>query len=59
MEQKWLLQCQKKFLKVLLHRVPQKRLGTPEEIARGVVYLCKDGGYITGQQLNINGGLYM
>jgi acetoacetyl-CoA reductase len=43
----------------IVEKVPQKRLGKPEEIARGVVFLCKDGDYITGQQLNINGGLYM
>ena len=43
----------------LINKIPARRLGRPEEIARGVVYLCEDGGYITGQQLNINGGLYM
>jgi acetoacetyl-CoA reductase len=48
-----------KVLDGIVAKVPQKRLGKPEEIARGVVYLCKDGDYITGQQLNINGGLYM
>jgi acetoacetyl-CoA reductase len=48
-----------KVLDAVVSKVPQKRLGKPEEIARGVVYLCKDGDYITGQQLNINGGLYM
>lgn len=48
-----------KVLEGIVAKVPQKRLGKPEEIARGVVYLCKDGDYITGQQLNINGGLYM
>lgn len=40
-------------------KVPQKRFGHPEEIAKGVLFLCKDGAYITGQQLNINGGLFM
>jgi acetoacetyl-CoA reductase len=48
-----------KVLAGIVEKVPQKRLGKPEEIARGVVFLCKDGDYITGQQLNINGGLYM
>lgn len=48
-----------KVLGGIIAKVPQKRLGKPEEVARGVVYLCKDGDYITGQQLNINGGLYM
>lgn len=48
-----------KVLEAVVSKVPQKRLGKPEDIARGVVYLCQDGDYITGQQLNINGGLYM
>lgn len=43
----------------LINKIPARRLGLPEEIARGVAFLCEDGGYITGQQLNINGGLYM
>jgi acetoacetyl-CoA reductase len=48
-----------KILEGIVAKVPKKRLGTPEEIGKGVVFLCKDGAYITGQQLNINGGLYM
>ncbi|MDR4946700.1 acetoacetyl-CoA reductase [Neobacillus cucumis] len=48
-----------KVLEGIVAKVPQKRLGKPEEVARGVVFLCQDGAYITGQQLNINGGLYM
>lgn len=48
-----------KVLDGLVSKIPQKRLGKPEEIAKGVVFLCKDGDYITGQQLNINGGIYM
>jgi acetoacetyl-CoA reductase len=40
-------------------KIPARRFGHAEEIARGVLYLCRDGEYITGQQLNINGGLYM
>ncbi|WP_028399368.1 acetoacetyl-CoA reductase [Ectobacillus panaciterrae] len=46
-------------LEKIVAKVPKQRLGTPEEIAKGVLYLCRDGAYITGQQLNINGGLYM
>lgn len=48
-----------KVLEKIVAKVPQRRLGKPEEIAKGVVYLCKDGDYITGQELNINGGIYM
>jgi acetoacetyl-CoA reductase len=43
----------------IVAKIPQRRFGSPEEIARGVIYLCQDGEYITGQELNINGGLYM
>lgn len=48
-----------KVLEKIVAKVPQRRLGRPDEIAKGVVYLCKDGDYITGQELNINGGIYM
>ncbi|MBM7364022.1 3-oxoacyl-ACP reductase [Priestia taiwanensis] len=43
----------------IVSKIPKKRFGTVDEIAKGVLYLCRDGEYITGQQLNINGGLYM
>jgi acetoacetyl-CoA reductase len=41
--------------------IPVGRLGTPEEIARAVVYLAGDetGSFITGSTLSINGGQYM
>jgi acetoacetyl-CoA reductase/3-oxoacyl-[acyl-carrier protein] reductase len=40
-------------------RIPMGRFGLPDEIARAVVFLAADGDYITGQQININGGVYM
>lgn len=40
-------------------RIPLKRIGTPQEVAKAVRYLIVDGDYVTGQQLNINGGIYM
>jgi len=30
-----------------------------EEIAKAVLFLAADGDYITGQQINVNGGVYM
>jgi 3-oxoacyl-[acyl-carrier protein] reductase len=46
--------------KGILGRVPADRLGTPEEIAAGVVYLASDeAAYVTGQTLHINGGMAM
>jgi 3-oxoacyl-(acyl-carrier-protein) reductase len=44
----------------LLEQIPMKRFGRTEEVARACVYLCsKDGDYITGAELSINGGLFM
>ncbi len=43
----------------ILQRIPLRRVGTPQEIARAVRYLVVDGDYITGQTLNVNGGIYM
>jgi 3-oxoacyl-[acyl-carrier protein] reductase len=39
---------------------PIGRLGKPEEVAAAVVFLATPGaGYITGQVISVNGGLYM
>ncbi|MEX0785479.1 MAG: 3-oxoacyl-ACP reductase family protein [Dehalococcoidia bacterium] len=43
----------------LLSRVPLGRFGKPEEVASFVRYLVTEGDYITGQQFNPNGGMYM
>ncbi len=40
-------------------RIPMGRFGQPEEIAKAVSFLVADGDYITGQQINVNGGAYM
>ena len=43
----------------ILARIPMGRFATPEEIAKAVLFLAADGDYITGQQINVNGGVYM
>ncbi len=46
--------------KALLDQIPLGRLGRPEEIAHAVVYLTSpEAAYVTGQELHVNGGMYM
>jgi len=40
-------------------KIPLHRLADPEEIAKAVGFLVCDGSSITGQQLNVNGGIYI
>jgi acetoacetyl-CoA reductase len=43
----------------IVAQIPVGRLGTPEEIARCVVFLASDGAsFITGSTLSANGGQY-
>jgi NAD(P)-dependent dehydrogenase (short-subunit alcohol dehydrogenase family) len=44
----------------IISRIPARRVAEPEEIARLVAYLAsEDAGYITGETVNANGGIYM
>ncbi|HXN59076.1 MAG TPA: SDR family NAD(P)-dependent oxidoreductase [Acidimicrobiales bacterium] len=44
----------------IIARAPLGRLGTPDDIAVTTAFLCsEEAGYITGQQINVNGGWYV
>jgi 3-oxoacyl-(acyl-carrier-protein) reductase len=40
-------------------KIPLGRFATPEEIAKAAAFLAAEGDYITGQELNVNGGYHM
>jgi len=49
-----------RVLEKIIERIPVGRLGTPEDIARGVLFLVADeAGFITGSTMSINGGQHM
>ncbi len=44
----------------VIARAPLGRLGTPDDIAVACAFLCsEEAGYITGQQINVNGAWYL
>ena len=47
-------------LQKIVDKIPQRRLGTPRDVARVVCFLLEDdSGYITGAEYPVNGGLDM
>jgi 2-hydroxycyclohexanecarboxyl-CoA dehydrogenase len=45
---------------VIAKVIPVGRTGTTEDVAAACAFLCsEEAGYITGQQINLNGGRYM
>lgn len=55
-----IMKIPEKVREAIRETIPVKRYGTPEEIAHAVVFLAdKQAGYITGANLDINGGQFM
>ena len=45
---------------MLVQQIPMKRQGKGEEVAKTVAFLASDdAGYITGQVIEVNGGMNM
>ena len=45
---------------VLIPRIPLHRLGTPEDVAAAVYFLCSpDAGYVTGSEIFVTGGQHL
>lgn len=51
-------QIPENVMEQIVGRIPAKRMGATSEIAEAVVYLAK-ADYVTGQCINVNGGVYM
>ncbi len=46
--------------KALMGQIPLGQLGKPSDVAHAVAYLASpQAGYVTGQELHVNGGMYM
>ncbi|MBT5186990.1 MAG: SDR family oxidoreductase [Kordiimonadaceae bacterium] len=44
----------------LVQNIPMRRLGTPEEVAKTIYYLCTEmSDYVTGSEIHINGGQHV
>ena len=54
------LALREEIQQAIVSQIPMGRLGEPSEVAVAIKFLCsEETGYITGQVINLNGGLYM
>ena len=44
----------------IVEQIPMRRLGTPEEVAKAIYFLCSDqSSYVHGAEIHINGGQHV
>ena len=49
-----------KFKELIIAKIPSNRLGSPDDVANVVAFLCSDlANYITGETIHVNGGMYL
>jgi 3-oxoacyl-[acyl-carrier protein] reductase len=57
-ETEWVNQLSAGARQAALAKIPLRRFGRPEEVARAILFLaCEQAGYITGSVLKIDGGI--
>ena len=45
---------------LLAPKIPMRRVGTPDEVASVVFFLCSEAAsYVTGEEVQINGGQHL
>jgi pteridine reductase len=49
----------KRVQRQYLRRVPLRRSGTPDDVAKAILFLCARGSYVTGQILRLDGGRWL
>jgi acetoacetyl-CoA reductase/3-oxoacyl-[acyl-carrier protein] reductase len=54
-----LIKVPEKIQEKIKQGIPLGRFAQPEDIAAAATFLIADGDYITGQQINVNGGAHM
>jgi acetoacetyl-CoA reductase len=59
METEMVMSLADEVKEALIANIPLGRFGTAEEVAQITRFLVTEGGYVTGAQININGGMYM
>ena len=52
----WPKSTNKKRKKEIISKIALQRIGEPDDIAKAILFLITDGDYITGQNINIDGG---
>jgi len=53
-----LMKVPKEIQEQIKGRIPLGRFGTAEDMAKAVAYLAGEADYVTGETLNVNGGIY-
>ena len=52
----WPESINKKRKKEIISKIALQRIGEPDDIAKTILFLITNGDYITGQNINVDGG---